>query len=58
MYPWNIGMYVCVYTYELVNNRLYINTIYQQLGFKEYLAYKDSQDNFDILIEKDWILYT
>lgn len=46
-------MYVCVYTYELVNNRLYINTIYQQLGFKEYLAYKDSQDNFDILIEKD-----
>ena len=46
-------MYVCVYTYELVNNRLYINAIYQHLAFKEYLAYKDFQQNFDILIEED-----
>ena len=149
MYPWNKDVYVCVYTYELVNNKLYVNAIYQQLvfkgrrrwhptpvllpgkphgwrnpvlgiaksqtrlpdftftfhfhalekemathssvlawrtpgtgepgglpsmgshrvghdwsdlaaaaAFKEYLTYKDSQENFDILIEKDWILST
>ena len=149
MYPWNTDVYVCVYTYELVNNKLYVNAIYQQLAckgrrrwhptpvllpgkphgwrspvhgiaksqtrlpdftftfhfhalekemathssvlawripgtggpgglpsmgshrvrhewsdlaaaaaFKEYLTYKDSQENFDILIEKDWILST
>ena len=30
----NTDVHVCVYTYELVNNKLYINAIYQQLAEK------------------------
>ena len=30
----NTDVHVCVYTYELVNDKLYINAIYQQLAEK------------------------